>query len=134
LDFANRVSAVNQFSLLPESASLSAANKRVSNILSKHQAVIPATFDISMLVEPAEKILAERISGLLAEVSPLFDDSEYALGLEKLSVLKPAIDTFFEDVMVMTDDVSLRDNRLALLSQLRALFLRVADISCLHTT
>lgn len=133
LDFADRISAVNHFSLLPESASLSAANKRVSNILSKHQGVIPATFDVSMLVEPAEKILAERISVLLAEVSPLFDDSEYALGLEKLSVLKPAIDTFFEDVMVMVDDVSLRDNRLALLNQLRALFLRVADISCLHT-
>jgi glycyl-tRNA synthetase beta chain len=133
LDFANRVSAVNQFSLLTESASLSAANKRVSNILSKHQGVIPATFDIGMLVEPAEKILAERISVLLAEVAPLFDDAEYALGLEKLSVLKPAIDTFFEEVMVMADDLSLRDNRLALLNQLRALFLRVADISCLHT-
>jgi glycyl-tRNA synthetase beta chain len=133
LDFANRVSAVNQFSLLPESASLSAANKRVSNILSKHQGVIPATFEVGMLVEPAEKVLAERISVLLAEVSPLFDNAEYALGLEKLSVLKPAIDTFFEDVMVMVDDVGLRNNRLALLNQLRAVFLRVADISFLHS-
>lgn len=133
LDFANRVSAVNQFSQLAESASLSAANKRVSNILSKHQGVIPATFDVSMLDEPAELVLAEKISQLLHEVGPLFDRSEYALGLERLSVLKPVVDSFFKDVMVMVDDAKLRDNRLALLNQLRQLFLRVADISCLHT-
>lgn len=134
LDFANRVSAVNRFSQLAESASLSAANKRVSNILSKHEGVIPATFDMSKLVEPAELILGEKVSQLLHEVGPLFDRSEYALGLEKLSVLKPIVDAFFEDVMVMVDDELLRDNRLALLNALRQLFLRVADISCLHTS
>jgi glycyl-tRNA synthetase beta chain len=134
LDFANRVSAVNRFSQLAESASLAAANKRVSNILSKHDGVIPATFDMSKLAEPAELVLGEKVSQLLHEVGPLFDRSEYALGLEKLSVLKPVVDAFFEDVMVMVDDELLRDNRLALLNALRQLFLRVADISCLHTS
>lgn len=134
LDFANRVSAVNRFSQLAESASLSAANKRVSNILSKHEGVIPMTFDMSKLVEPAELVLGEKVSQLLHEAGPLFDHSEYALGLEKLSVLKPIVDAFFEDVMVMVDDELLRDNRLALLNALRQLFLRVADISCLHTS
>lgn len=132
LDFANRVTAVNRFSQLPESASLSAANKRVSNILGKHSGVIPQTFDVSILVEPSEKILAERIIQLTSEVGPLFDNAEYALGLEKLSVLRPVVDEFFENVLVMVEDSNLRDNRLALLNHLRLLFLRVADISCLH--
>ncbi|TFH75516.1 glycine--tRNA ligase subunit beta [Gammaproteobacteria bacterium LSUCC0112] len=132
LDFANRVAAVNRFSQLTESASLSAANKRVSNILGKHSGVIPQTFDVGTLVEPSEKILAERIIQLTSEVGPLFDNAEYALGLEKLSVLRPVVDEFFENVLVMVEDSNLRDNRLALLNHLRLLFLRVADISCLH--
>lgn len=133
LDFANRVSAVNRFSQLSESASLSAANKRVSNILNKHLGVIPDTFDVSILVETSEKVLAEKIIQLSAEVGPLFDNADYATGLERLSVLRPVVDDFFENVLVMVEDAKLRDNRLALLNQLRLLFLRVADISCLHT-
>ena len=132
LDFANRVTAVNHFSQLTESASLSAANKRVSNILGKHPGVIPLAFDGGILVEPSEKMLAEKIIELISTVGPLFDNGDYAMGLEKLSVLRPFIDAFFENVMVMVDDTNLRDNRLALLNQLRLLFLRVADISCLH--
>lgn len=48
--------------------------------------------------------------------------------------MKTIIDQFFDEVLVMADDVALRDNRLALLGRLRSLFLQVADISCLHHT
>ena len=133
LDFARRVNAVNKFSQLADSASLAAANKRVSNILQKQQHSVAAQFDQQLLTESAEKALADTINRLSADVTPLFDAGQYAEGLEKLASLKPEVDRFFEDVLVMADDPAIRDNRLALLNQLRALFLRVADISCLHT-
>ena len=53
----------------------------------------------------------------------------YASVLNELAALRDPIDRFFDDVMVMVDDTAVRDNRLALLVQLRALFLNVADIS-----
>lgn len=134
LDFSQRVTAVSKFSELPDSASLAAANKRVSNILAKQSNAIPANFDKALLTEPAEKELAAAIVRLTAEVTPLFDNARYAHGLEKLAGLKPEVDKFFEDVLVMADDPAIRGNRLALLNQLRSLFLRVADISCLHTS
>ncbi|MDO8906952.1 MAG: glycine--tRNA ligase subunit beta [Pseudohongiella sp.] len=133
LDFSMRVNAVNKFSQLSDSASLAAANKRVSNILQKQHNAIPVSFESTLLTEIAEKNLAAAIERLAADVSPLFDKGDYALGLEKLASLKPEVDKFFEDVLVMADDPAIRDNRLALLNQLRSLFLRVADISCLHT-
>lgn len=131
LDFSLRVKAVDQFSRLPESTSLAAANKRVSNILQKQQAG-KSSVDATLLVEPAEKALAESISGMAAQVEPLFAAREYSQGLAQLAGMKTTIDRFFDDVLVMADDAALRDNRLALLGQLRSLFLQVADISCLH--
>lgn len=133
LDFSRRVNAVNTFSQLQDSASLAAANKRVSNILQKQTEAVPAIFERALLTETAEKNLAAAIEQLTAEVTPLFDQGLYTQGLEKLASLKPEVDSFFEDVLVMADDAAIRANRLALLNQLRLLFLRVADISCLHT-
>jgi len=133
LDFSRRVTAVNQFAQLPDSAALAAANKRVSNILQKNPADTSSGFDKALLQDAAEIALADAISKLSAEVNPLFDQGQYTQGLEKLASLKPVVDKFFEDVLVMADDVAVRNNRLALLGQLRSLFLRVADISCLHT-
>jgi len=52
--------------------------------------------------------------------------------LSKLAGLRETDDIFFDDVMVMAEDKSIRDNRLALLNQLRGLFLRVSDLSHLQ--
>ncbi|MCU7946844.1 MAG: hypothetical protein KZQ72_09410, partial [Candidatus Thiodiazotropha sp. (ex Cardiolucina cf. quadrata)] len=57
---------------------------------------------------------------------------DYSQGLQILAALKEPVDLFFDQVMVMTDDASLRNNRLALLSQMENLFLSVADISRLQ--
>ncbi|MES9980307.1 MAG: DALR anticodon-binding domain-containing protein [Candidatus Thiodiazotropha sp. 6PLUC5] len=65
-------------------------------------------------------------------VQPLFEQGEYAKGLQILAGLKEPIDNFFDQVMVMTDDQSLRTNRLSLLAQLERLFLSVADITRLQ--
>ena len=133
LDFHHRVKAVHHFVQLPESESLSIANKRVSNILLK-QDLDDAHRKVNtvLLVEDAEKNLARSLDEKIKIVGPLFKNKDYRMGLEELASLKNDIDKFFDDVLVMTDDVELRDNRLALLVQLRNLYLEVADISCLY--
>jgi glycyl-tRNA synthetase beta chain len=134
-DFDRRVRAVTAFRKLPEAESLAAANKRISNILrqahEKHIAVSDKV-NASALVEPAEKALAEQVTALAKEVTPLFDQRDYETALCKLAGLRESVDRFFDDVMVMVDDSALRDNRLALLNSMRNLFLRVADLSRLQ--
>ncbi|WP_444929157.1 glycine--tRNA ligase subunit beta [Microbulbifer sp. SSSA002] len=131
LDIDNRVHAVNAFSQLPESGALAAANKRVSNILAKLDGAVPSKIDEALLQEDAEKALFSAVQTARTEVEPLYRDALFAEGLAGLAGLRETVDNFFDHVMVMSDDEQLRDNRLALLAQLRALFLEVADISLL---
>jgi len=74
---------------------------------------------------------------MLEQIRQQLDDTlqqnNYAAALKLLSGLRGSVDQFFDTVMVMTDDQDIRNNRLALLSQLRNQFLRIADISLLHT-
>ena len=133
LDFHERVLAVQHFSKLQQAHSLSAANKRVSNLLSKLDSELAdSVIDATLLVEPAEKDLYEALTHKMGEVVPLFDQGLYKDGLQQLASLRESVDTFFDSVLVMSEEKSLRDNRVALLQQLRSLFLRVADISYLH--
>lgn len=132
LDINQRVQAVFRFSLLPEAAALASANKRVSNILAKRadQGALPA-LDDALLVEPAERELARQVAAQAQQVQPLFAARKYREGLEQLAGLREAVDRFFDNVLVMAEEDAVRNNRLALLEQLRGLFLEVADISVL---
>lgn len=133
LDFDCRVRAVVAFQDLPEAESLAAANKRVRNILTKSAVPIPpeTSFDSNLLKENAEKQLAKAISEKKQEIAPLLKANQYTEALKSLASLKEPIDQFFDSVMVMIEDIPLRNNRLKLLNQLRALFLEIADISLL---
>ncbi|GGO77417.1 glycine--tRNA ligase beta subunit [Marinobacterium nitratireducens] len=131
LDFDRRVRAVAHFRTLPEADALAAGNKRVSNILGKQAAAAGSSLDESLLHEDAEKALAERVKALQVELEPAFGRGDYQFALEKLASLRQVVDRFFDEVMVMADDEAVRNNRITLLSQLRALFLGVADISLL---
>ena len=132
-DFDRRVRAVTVFRKLPEAASLSAANKRISNILKQAGSDIFGDVNQALLKDDAERALADTLVALSKAVTPLFNVRDYEGALQKLAALRTSVDIFFDKVMVMADDPALRTNRLALLSQLRALFLRVADISRLQT-
>jgi glycyl-tRNA synthetase beta chain len=134
LDIHRRVLAVNDFSQLPEARNLASANKRVSNILSKQDTAIAATVDSDLLNESAEKTLAEQLATLSDTLQPLIADKDYSQILQQLAQLQQPVDDFFDQVMVMADDLALRQNRLAILSQLRELFLEVADVSLLAST
>ena len=134
LDFYHRIQAVNSFNKLSEAVALSAANKRVSNLLSKQERVSESGIcNVDLLVEPSEKVLYEAIQDKILEVAPMFEEGNYTAGLQSLSTLKQAVDVFFDNVLVMHEDERIRANRLALLQELRALFLRTADISYLHS-
>ncbi len=130
LDINARIQAVQQFSQLPEAVSLAAANKRVSNILAKQLGISsPAAIDPKLLQENAEQLLAAEIDRLTQVVAPLFAKRDYTGVLSQLAKLREPVDRFFDDVMVMAEDIQVRNNRLALLHSLRQLFINVADIS-----
>lgn len=133
LDLEQRIKACQAFRSLPEASSLTAANKRISNILKKTDEVIPEQVDISQLVDNAEKKLATVLNDLNTEVVPLMEAGDYTPALTRLAALRESVDAFFDEVMVMVDDDALRANRLALLRNLGSLFLRVADLSRLQS-
>ena len=132
LDFDRRVKAVSHFRTLDAALALAAANKRVSNILAKVEVPLPTTVKPELLVDAAEKALATQVAELQAELAPLFAAGDYQAALTRLAALREPVDTFFNEVMVMADDEALKANRLALLNNLRNLFLQVADISLLQ--
>lgn len=131
-DFDRRIKAVTAFAALPEAESLASANKRVANILKKSPDLPFASIDTDLLVEAAEKELASCLETVTKTALPKFEGGDYTSGLVELARLKESVDQFFDQVMVLCDDVKLRANRLALLHTMSELFLRVADISRLQ--
>lgn len=132
MDFAMRINAVKRFVTLPESEALAAANKRVSNILQKAEDFEATSVDSSLFELDAEQALWQTLSDVRDQASALFANRDYTSAMEALAVLRPDVDSFFDNVMVMADDNAIKQNRLNMLSELRALFLRGADISYLH--
>ncbi|MEW8043568.1 MAG: glycine--tRNA ligase subunit beta [gamma proteobacterium symbiont of Phacoides pectinatus] len=131
-DFERRISAVVAFGKLPEADSLTAANKRIRNILRKAGTEILATADPTLFENDQELALHERIAAKGAEVAPLLSGYDYEGALRTLAELKEPVDHFFDQVMVMAEDPAVRGNRLALLNSLSRLFLGVADIARLQ--
>jgi len=129
LDFDARIKAVSHFIALPQAQALAAANKRVSNILAKSETATLAAFRPELAKEPAEQALAGQLAALVSQVAPALHQGNYTVALSSMASLQAPVDAFFDTVMVNVDDPALRNNRLALLHQLRALFLQVADIS-----
>jgi glycyl-tRNA synthetase beta chain len=129
VDFDRRLAAVQTFARLEQAESLSAANKRIANIL--RQAGDPEGLAVNRkrLELEAEKTLHNALRSARDKVEPMLAERRYAQVLNELADLRDPVDRFFDEVMVMVDDAAVRDNRLALLGELRALFLDVADIS-----
>jgi glycyl-tRNA synthetase beta chain len=130
-DVVQRLEAVQSFAALPESASLAAANKRISNILKKNEEALAqaGSVDAALLQDEAEKKLYASVQRVQPEVDAAFERGDFSGTLKTLAQLRDDVDAFFNDVMVMAEDVKLRNNRLALLSILHRMMNRVADIS-----
>ena len=132
LDLRARLEALLKFLAMPEAASLTAANKRISNILRKSDpGSSSGAVAVNALREPAEVALHESLAGVVADIDRALAKRDYAAALARLATLRPAVDGFFDAVMVNVEDPAVRRNRLALLTELRRQFLRIADLSCL---
>ena len=129
LDFDQRIRAVQAFSELSQAEKLADSNKRVANILAKSEGVVADEVDASLLTEDAEKSLYQAVQQAQTAVTPLLETANYTQILQTLVSLDEPLTQFFADVMVNSKDMALQANRLALLKQVRALFLTVADIS-----
>ncbi|EMQ4856867.1 glycine--tRNA ligase subunit beta [Morganella morganii] len=131
-DFDARMKAVTHFRTLDEAAALAAANKRVSNILSKSDDALNDAVLASLMNAPEEIRLAAYVTDLKTQLAPLYAEGKYQEALTELASLRESVDAFFDSVMVMDKDDNIRRNRLTLLNELRNLFLGVADISLLQ--
>lgn len=131
LDFMQRLQAVKAFRQLPEAESLAAANKRIRNILKKSDTQPADT--VGVLLESQEKQLLQTALQSADDIKPLLAQRNYQATLNRLATLRNDVDAFFDHVMVMTDDLELRANRLALLNLLSEQFLTCADISKLQS-
>lgn len=138
LDFDRRIKAVQAFRALPAAVGLAEANKRVANILVK---ALPTDGDGSLelgavhadlLQVPAERALYDAVQQAQADIASHSEQLDYTPILQRLAQLEQPLAQFFADVMVNVEDESLRHNRLALLKQVRDLFLQIADISQLQ--
>jgi len=127
-DIVERLEAVQAFAALPESESLAAANKRITNILKKTEAAIGEVSE-ALLQEEAERSLFAAIARVRPQVEAAYAARDFAGTLKTLAQLRDDVDAFFNGVMVMADDPALRNNRLALLSSLHGMMNKVADIS-----
>ncbi|MEQ8208068.1 MAG: glycine--tRNA ligase subunit beta [Woeseia sp.] len=128
-DVDARLQAVAEFVENPSAESLAAANKRIANILRKADFDGSTALDPALFIEVAERELYDALQAARNSVADLLAARRYGDVLGRLAELRAPVDRFFDDVMVMSDDDKVRNNRLSLLAGLRAQFLDVADIS-----
>lgn len=131
LTLHRRLVALQDFKRLhPQiTADLAEANKRVANILSKSGYIDLQELSLDGLIEPQEVTLRDCVQKLRHQVSTAVHHHQFTQALDALATLKEPLADFFMHIMVMTDDEELRQQRLALLSQTRNLFIQVVDIS-----
>lgn len=132
-DFDTRIDAIGTFATLPEAEALAAANKRIGNILKKADTAIPAMEDPALFVEPAERALGEAVEAALDDTTAALHQHDYVRVLNRLALVRPQVDAFFDQVMVNAEDPAIRANRLALLKRLADRFGAVAAIGQLST-
>ena len=132
LRFLAQLAAVRAFEALPEAPALAAANKRIGNILAKSGGTVDLSgraVDPGLLTEPAERQLLAAVKAIEPVVAGAMGRGDYVGALCGLATLRPAVDAFFDGVMVMADDPAVRANRLCLLQRLHRAMNQVADLA-----
>lgn len=124
----DRLDAVKAFAELPEAESLAAANKRITNILRKSN-IRAGLVQTNLLEETPEQQLYTSMNLVKPEVTNMFLQGDYTGTLKALAQLRNDVDAFFTHVLVMAEDQKLRNNRIALLTELHTMMNQVADIS-----
>ena len=128
-DLVMRLDALRDFMSHDVASNLAATNKRIGNILRKSEAVTDNTIIEDRLVIEEEKNLFDEISKISHDLDLLYEKADYSAALNILAGLSSSIDAFFDHVMVMDEDVDVRQNRLNLLARLKGLFDRIANLA-----
>ncbi len=133
-DAGLRLAALAAFSRESGYAEAVQTFKRVANIIRKQAADenLPTAWDDALLREAPEKALAATLRDLLPRLDALHERDDHAAALKTLLEVRPAVDAFFDGVMVMCDDAALRRNRLGMLNALGSRFARLADFAALQ--
>jgi len=131
-EMKRRIDALTTFRQGEHAADLAAAFKRIGKLLDKASIAVEAKVDAELFSEEAEKSLHQSLQAVEERIQPLLTEGEYTSVLTALSELKPAVDAFFETVMVMAEDEKVKQNRLHLLFYCQQLFFKVADIAKLE--
>ncbi|MEE4240148.1 MAG: glycine--tRNA ligase subunit beta [Desulfopila sp.] len=128
-DCLKRIEALSALKTDPSFTVLASSYKRIKNIVKENSSV---EVNGDLLVDPAEKNLYTLLTEVRREMVPMLDGKEYREALQCLLRMKAPVDTFFDNVMVMAEDETIRRNRLSLLTALGVLVLRIGDISMMQ--
>jgi glycyl-tRNA synthetase beta chain len=129
-DAIARAQALTEVRGSDDLAAISTAFKRIKNILRQaEEKQERESIDPENLTEPAEQNLYAEVVRVAPQVEALRAQQKYPEALERIATLRPAIDSFFDQVMVMAPEAHLRSNRLALIASLLNDFSRIADFS-----
>ena len=133
VDVEARLIALKQVRQTENFEALAAAFKRIRNIL-KQAGEYRSNVEESLLEDGAERDLQNAMSGVLARVAVCLKSDDYIQALTVISTLRPAVDSFFEKVLVNAQDPAVRANRLALLGRLNAQVSSIAELSEIVTS
>ncbi|CBE69718.1 MAG: glycine--tRNA ligase subunit beta [Candidatus Methylomirabilis oxygeniifera] len=125
-DAGKRAEALATFRREADFTELAAAFKRVIRILPKD---FSKPVDPRRFVSSAERALHGEAATLRAETEPLMQSGDYVRALQLIAAIRPIVDMFFEEVLVMVEDRDLQDNRLAILKEVADLFCGIANFS-----
>ena len=125
-----KIQALQSFRQNPEFEPISTAFKRVDNILKDFSG---GQVDVNVLSVEAEIRLFSAYEDIKERVEKGIAEKDFLAALNRLAAIRPAVDAFFDSVMVMDKDEKIRNNRLSLLSQISALFHKIADFSKIVT-
>jgi len=126
-DIKNRARDLQYFKAQPSFESLVVGYKRVNNILDKNAS--QSKINPQLLTEPAEIDLYNSIESIRKAIRPLLAEMNYKQVLETMVSFEAVVNKFFDDVLVICEDEQIKQNRLALLAEIRDMFEGLADIS-----
>ena len=130
VEVIEKVKALEEFRKHPDFEPVSIAFKRVDNILKDFKG---GQFDVNLLVHNSEINLFSYFDNIKPRVEKGIVEKDFAAALNKLAALRPHVDNFFDNVMVMDKDEKVRFNRQSLLAEISALFHKIADFSKIVT-
>ncbi|MCP4671366.1 MAG: glycine--tRNA ligase subunit beta, partial [Desulfobacula sp.] len=128
-DVVLRVKALDSLIQDPGFQPLAITFKRVENIIKKAEAMENILIDENLFEDDSEKQLFDAVNEVALTIDNYIKDGNYGQALATIAGLRPKVDTFFDDVMVMAKDAKLKQNRIALLSSISKLFKNIANFS-----